>query len=259
MATTSTGTFALPVHTLSGSSTSRAISGQFALPVPIPSGQINNPTTRSSGTFILPVITMEGRLGGTSHGTFILPVPVFGNLAPSYSEGSFELPSPVFAGFGRLDSEMVFKTVVMNVSNQGISTYDDYPFNSLSSFDGHLYGAKNNGIYLLEGDKNGGMGILSKVKTHPLNFGNAFLKVFDGIWLCYRSAGHLALILATKEDGSDRTSELQTEVAGSDIHEERVKTPRGLRGRYQIVELVNLSGADFDLAKIRMIVDTIRR
>jgi hypothetical protein len=68
------------------------------------------------------------------------------------------------------------------------------------------------------------------------------------------------LIIVVDEDEDNPVSCKPTEIVSEEIHEERVKAPRGLRkARYYAIELQNLSGADFDLDTMSFVVDPIRR
>jgi len=250
--------FSLPQFQVTGSGAAPLSTVRFDFPVLNISG-IGYTGVLGYGTYQLPLLSLSGGIGFYGYGTFVLPVLVVANLMPGKAVGEFILPLYRFISAGHsVPIAKIFKGLAMNLANQAISTYNDYPFNSLACFDGHYYGATDNGIYLLEGDKNGETYIQSKLKSFPLDFGNNFLKRIHDVWLTYRSDGHLALFLATKEDESDRTGDLITEIAKDQIHEERIKTPKGLKGRYYILELKNLSGADFDLKQISVLIDAIR-
>jgi hypothetical protein len=193
-------------------------------------------------------------------GVFTLPQFILFDVGLGHGLGLFQLPLSFQTGFGRLvPVSKVYKGVVMNITNEAITTYSNYPFNSLLYFDGKYFGTNENGIYVLGGETDNGMRIQSKIKTGPLNFGNHFIKILRNVWLTYRSDGHLMLVLLVDED-EDHPAECDpTQIVGQKIHEERVKSPRGLRGRYYTLELKNLSGADFDLDSLSLVVDAIRR
>jgi len=142
----------------------------------------------------------------------------------------------------------------MNLVNQVISTYSEYPFNSLAYFNGKYLGATDTGIHVLSGDTDAGGSINSTIKTGPMDFGIKQTKWIRDVWLTYRTDGNLALIFSTDED---TTTEVQrnTAVISEELQEEKIKVPRGLKGRYYTIELKNLAGADFDLDKMEIMVD----
>lgn len=251
--------FDIPKPVFNGTGVSGNNHGRFSIPKSVFTGS-GKSEVAGVGVFVIPRPVFSGNFAGNGRGVFVIPAPVFTDIHPDTGIGSFVIPLIHGLGYGRaLPVAPIRKGVVMNLVNQAISTYNSFSFESLGYFDGHLYGANENGIYLLEGDRDGMAYIQSKLKTGPLDFGNNFVKYLRDIWLTYRSDGQLAIVLATKENEGDRTEEFPTVIVESDIHEERVPGPRGLRGRYYMIELKNLSGSDFDLAQISIMIDAIRK
>ena len=144
----------------------------------------------------------------------------------------------------------------MNLLNQTISTYSSYPFNSITYFNGKYLGATDTKIYTLSGDLDNATAISSTIKTGPMDFGEKFTKYIRDVWLTYRSDGNLELVFSVDEDTTTEV-ERDTTLTGDDIREEKLKVPRGLKGRYWTIELKNLLGADFDIDKLSAMVDVI--
>ncbi len=71
-------------------------------------------------------------------------------------------------------------------------------------------------------------------------------------------SGTLRLRIYVDED-STTTIEERTTIVNSNMTEERLKPPRGLRGRFYTVELKNVAGADFDIDSLSMLVESIKR
>lgn len=250
--------FVIPQFQFTGTSISRAIHGEFKLPVPIMSG-IGLRTTKSSGIFVLPKISITGRSLTGSHGTFVLPQFVFSDIVPGYSRGSFEIPIPVYEGFGHgIPILKIYRGVVANLFNQAISTYNNFRFNSLAYFDGQYLGANENGIFVLGGDRDNDQRILSRLKTGTTDFGDNFIKNALQAWLTYRSDGHLSVTFSIDEDNKESSTSI-TQITGSKMHEERVKSGRGLKSRFYTIEIQNISGADFDIDSLSILVEAIRR
>lgn len=250
--------FVIPRFQFTGTSISRVFHGEFKLPVPIMSG-IGLRTTKSSGIFVLPKISITGRSLTGSHGTFVLPRFVFSDIVPGYSRGSFVLPIPVYEGFGHgIPIPKIYRGVVANLFNQAISTYNNFRFNSLACFDGKYLGANEQGIFVLGGDRDNGQRILSRLKTGTTDFGDSFIKNIRQAWLTYRSDGHLSVMFSIDEDNEESSTGI-TQIAGSKMHEERVKSGRGLKSRFYTIEIQNLSGADFDIDSLSILVEAIRR
>jgi hypothetical protein len=232
--------------------------GEFDLPILIATGT-GLSGTLGSGIFILPQFEFSAVSGPSGSGLFTLPQFVLLHIPPEHGEGLLTLPIPLLFGSGSgISVSKIYQGIVMNLANQAISTYSNYPFNSLAKFNGRYLAAGADGIYELGGDSDNGTLILSKIKTGPMDFGEKFIKYLRNAWLTYRSDGHLELVLYVDENEDSPVSR-STEIASDEIHEERIKVPRGLRGRYYTIELKNMSGANFDLDKLSLLVESIRR
>ena len=119
-------------------------------------------------------------------------------------------------------------------------------------------GATSTGIYTLGGNKDDTTEIDSKIKTGSMDFGDVLIKYARDIWITHRTDGYLILRILVDED--DTTAiEKQTSIVNDEIREERIKPPRGLRGRYYTMELKNFGGADFDIDSLSILVESIRR
>ena len=146
----------------------------------------------------------------------------------------------------------------MNLLNRAISTYNNYNFDSIANFNGTLFGATTTGIYQLDGNTDNGADIDSKIKTGSMDFGDTFIKYAKDVWITFRSDGYLTLKILVDEDATAPIQK-QTTIISSTIIEERLKPPRGLRGRFYTIELKNFAGADFDIDSLNLLVESIRR
>ncbi|MBE3137649.1 MAG: hypothetical protein IMZ43_09720 [Thermoplasmata archaeon] len=257
-----TAEFTIPVPIMSGTGITISGVGEFDLPILIATGT-GSPGILGQGIFVVPQLQFESVSGPMGSGAFILPQFVLFDIVPGHGIGSFVIPIPVMFGGSQTiptvtGKSLTHRGVVMNLSNQAISTYSNYPFNSLAKFNGRYLAAGENGIYELSGDSDSGTQILSKIKTGPMDFGEKFIKHLRNAWLTYRSDGHIELVLYVDEDEDNPVSR-STEIASDEIHEERLKVPRGLKGRYYTIELKNMSGSDFDIDKLSLLVESIRK
>jgi hypothetical protein len=146
----------------------------------------------------------------------------------------------------------------MNLFNQIISTYSNFNFNSIACFNGTYLGATDTEIYPLGGDTDNGSDIDSRIKSGSMDFGNTFMKYAKDVWITHRTSGILRLIIYVDED-STTTIEKRTTIINSNMTEERLKPPRGLKGRFYTVELRNVGGADFDIDSLGLLVESIKR
>ena len=232
----------------------------------------------SSGTFDIPMITMESTAiyVSTSKGTFIIPMPIFGaesypfsmgtfhipmlqmmDVAPYHSYGSMILPTPELEGYARLTPvSPIYRGVVMNLINQAISTYSNYPFNSLAYYNKKYLGATSSGIYVLDTDNDNGANINAHIKTGPMDLGEKLVKHIRDVWITHRTDGRLAIVFSVDEDDTGGVERV-TQLVGEELQEEKVKVPRGLKGRYYTMEFKNISGADFDLDSLEVMVDIL--
>jgi len=146
----------------------------------------------------------------------------------------------------------------MNLFNQTISTYSNFNFNHLANFNGTYLGATDTGIYVLGGSKDNGTEIDAKIKTGSIDFGDTFIKYARDVWITHRTDGTLKLRIYVDED-STAPVEKHTTIVNSNMTEERLKPPRGLRGRFYTLELRNVGGADFDIDSLSLLVESIKR
>jgi len=194
-----------------------------------------------------------------SSGTFEWPIMTMVDSSPYHSRGSFDWPLHIMEGTGRVSADTdIYRGIVMNLNNQAMSTYTNYPYNSLAYFNGKYLGMRSNGIYELSGDRDGTIQILSRIKTGPIDFGTNLTKYIRDVWITFRSDGHIALVFSVDEDNTTEVEEF-TKKASVELREEKIKVPRGLRGRYYTIELKNRSGADFDIDSMSILVDVIGR
>ena len=272
-----TGIFTVPMFVVEGAGYS--LGEPFVIPIPVLTGTGSAPESTGifriptvsvtahgyagylgTGTFNLPMLSVSGGRGYRGTGTFVLPQFILFDIVPLHGIGSFAIPVPIFEGIGSLASiSKIYRGIVMNISNQAISTYSGFNFNSLAHFNDEYYGANDQGIFRLGGNKdNLTRDILAKIKTGAMNLGDSVLKYVRDVWLTYRTDGHLQMTFLVDED-EDITSVSQTEYVADKIREERLKCGRGLRGRFYTIVIENMSGADFDIEQISILVDAARR
>jgi hypothetical protein len=205
-----------------------------------------------------PLVSIDGANYGGSI-SMVLPGLVFSSSRPGHGLFSLSLPTPNIFIFGRVAPlTITYQGVVMNLARKAITTYSQFPFNSLAYFDGHYIGATSTGIYTLEGSIDKASIIKANLKTGVLDLGSDFIKHIRDIWLTYRSNGDLAIVLEVDED-VENPVQLLTRISDSKIHEERLVVPKGFRGRFYTIDIKNVDGSSFDLNSISLMVDSIRR
>jgi len=253
------GSFEIPMFELSGTIARTGLSGEFVLPMPIMTGT-TIASRICSGTFTLPQFVFTGGSNPRISGVFTLPMFIFSSLAPGHSTGEFVLPMFAMYGFGRqILPARIYRGVVMNLSNQAMSTYSGFNFNSITYHDGSYYGINDQGIFKLGGDRdNLTRYIPSKMKFAPMNLGDGNTMYIRDVWITFRSDGHLQITFAADEN-EDNTSVGHTQLVADNIREEKIKCGRGLKGRFFTVIIENMSGANFDIEQLSILVDIIKR
>jgi len=153
---------------------------------------------------------------------------------------------PTFFG----DSE----TWVMNAITNANSAYENFGFNSYAMIGGEYYGAKEDGIYKLNGADDDGTPITASIDFGNLNFGTSLLKGCTNVYVGGSSDNSLYLkITANGEDYIYRSRSYDETRAV-----QRFDTGRGLRANYLRFELLS-DGADFDMSSIEFLAVPLSR
>jgi len=162
-----------------------------------------------------------------------------------------------FAVVLRMGDE-VYAAWVLNPATQGVSRYEDYPFNSMAGCGGVYYGVADDGVYLLDGDTDDGAAISASLKTGLFRFGRAQAKRMADVFIGVTAAGDMVLKVQSDENGV-RTERWYEVIDRGDASNHRVKLGRGAKSPYWGFELVNVNGADFELDNIQLHPMTLTR
>jgi hypothetical protein len=150
-----------------------------------------------------------------------------------------------------------FTAWVMTPESRAMRSYSNYAFNSYAQFGGRLYGAKDDGIHVLEGDTDAGKAINASVRTGLLDFGSRQLKRVERAYLGYTASGSLALRVTTTSpqgDKIDYTYRMVDTPLAAAPRETRVIIGKGLQSVYWAFELDNsLDGKDFELHDVTVL------
>lgn len=143
----------------------------------------------------------------------------------------------------------------VNTDTGGSTRYEHYAFNSFAVIDGVAYGARNDGLYRLDGNDDDGLPIQAMVSFGRQSFGTTALKRVTNAYLGVASTGRLFLkVLA---DGADYT--YATRGASEHLMTQRVDVGRGLRASLVEFELYNADGDDFELASVEFVAAALNR
>ena len=155
-----------------------------------------------------------------------------------------------------IDGELYYAWVV-NTETLDTTQYGNFGFESFCELDGEYFATDGAAIYRLSGDDDAGTDIDAEISLGATDFGSAFQKGVQDLYLGFSADGKLILKVVTDEKVED-WYELETTEDGT--HGAKVKVGRGLKARYWRIKLRNKKGGDFELDSIRLIpVSTGRR
>lgn len=148
----------------------------------------------------------------------------------------------------------------MNTSLRGVTEYDNFAFDSLAAFDGSLYGANDDGVFLLEGEDDDGEPIDAFLRTAMQRVAQGQAASITDTYLGFRGNGQLQLkvVVANAATGGAQKAyvfDLVQSPAGAPLPG-RFKVGKGLKSVYMAFELSNTEGADFaiDVMEVRPLV-----
>lgn len=147
----------------------------------------------------------------------------------------------------------------MNLSHFGVTEYSNFSFNSFCDYheSGLYLGASEDGIFLLDGDDDDGIGIHAAIQSGTEDLFEGYVKRMREGFISKRG-GPLGIDIILDEGRlSPITREMES--ATDEIHEERFKVPRGLKNRFASFIIRNLGGNKIDLDSFRVLLDEVKR
>jgi hypothetical protein len=135
---------------------------------------------------------------------------------------------------------------VLNTETAGLSTYDNFGFNSVAVVGGVLYATSPEGVFALNADKDQTRDVAAKVKTGMLDFDIKTTKRISDIFVGY-TGGRLSYEVETYDGPQDVYTYEMPERDSEAPRNNRVKPGKGLKSRYWRFGIENIDGADFQL------------
>ena len=164
------------------------------------------------------------------------------------------LKDQLFTGVTLQLPDATYTGWVINTQAGAPTEYAGFDFNSLCEFDDQYFGAKSDGVYLLEGNDDAGTAIGARIALGQEDFGSSYEKRIERGYMGVRNDGTLVLKVTTREsDGNLHERWYQMDQTGDTIRTERVKLPKGLKATYWQFELANAQGADFELDVLELV------
>jgi len=144
---------------------------------------------------------------------------------------------------------------VMNQETGATSRYDNFEFNSFAFFNGRYYGARADGVYLLEGDTDAGKRIMASISLGKFDFGTSAQKRVPNAFVGVASNGRMLLKVIVEQEeyvyvARDYGENLQTQ---------RIDIGKGLKANFFEFELYNEDGEDFDLDSVEFVAVPLGR
>lgn len=134
---------------------------------------------------------------------------------------------------------------VLNTETAAVSWYDNFDFQSIAQVDNAVFGVNSEGIFLLTGDDDAGDTIDASIRSGFMDFGTAYTKRFENMYLGYVSTGALYTRLRVKDSKHPASTYLLQQREADAPRTSRFEPGKGLWGRYWQVEIGNVSGAPF--------------
>lgn len=134
---------------------------------------------------------------------------------------------------------------VVNAESSASTRYDTYGFNSFARIGGKHYGARQDGVYLLEGTSDAGEPITSGVSFGKQDFGTQALKHMDAVYAGVSSTGTLFLKVG---DGKNSYT-YKARRKDDHMRTQRFDIGRGLRANYFDLQLTSDADA-FELDSV---------
>ena len=151
---------------------------------------------------------------------------------------------------GQRDQKFEGAEEVWVVSEEGQTTrYENFGFNSFAKIGGSYYGAKSDGVYLLEGDDDYGSPVRSSIGFGNNNFGTSLRKRLLNAYLNVASKGKMAMNVSS--DGDNFTYEARR--SDTEMTVQRVDFGKGLNANNYTLSVMNIEGCDFDLADVEIL------
>lgn len=146
--------------------------------------------------------------------------------------------------------------IVVCLDNGANTEYTNYDFNSLSYFNGNIYAAKSDGLYLVGGDLDAGTAISSTIETTLDDFGVVNKKGVAEIVLATKGG---SLSIQNRTADGDYSGMQYTPASENVFKNRRISVPKGLQHRFWSTLIKNKNGADFVIDSLENNIIPLKR
>ena len=141
----------------------------------------------------------------------------------------------------------------INIRNNAMTDYSNYPFEFVVRFQGKNYGFNSSGAYLLEGGDDNGTNIDAYLEVPENNFGIHNEKRVNSVYVGSNTPGKLVV---TAIADNDKTANVATAFTGRN---RRAKMPKGLKGVYWGFRVSNTNGNRMDVDSLQILPEITGR
>lgn len=145
-------------------------------------------------------------------------------------------------------------TLCLNLEGIQHSQFANYNFNSMARIGKTYVGANENGIYEIDtGGSDDGTPIEAFFELPTSDWGISFQKRLRSAYAGYETDGGDLAITFRNDEGHERTFLLTANHTGNLQHGTKVFGARDMKGRYWMVRVDNINGADFSIDHIEVV------
>jgi hypothetical protein len=247
---TASGSFSLPrLSATVGISESRAITGTITIPLLQVTGTILMGQL-AEADITLPLITLDANAyeQGTAQGDVTLPLlQVAGHIAEAI----------VIVELDGTTSSLTGYALAINVENDALSEYTNFVFNSFADFQGHILAAGDNGIFELTGDMDNETDIDSVIRTNMTDGGVTYLKRPEDVYIGATSDDELQANVIV--DGNVKHEGVAITGRSENVETRKTKIGKGAKSLFWAVEVENISGCNFSIDSIELVLKPVER
>lgn len=198
------------------------------------------------------VVASIGQAGSLGQSVLVLPQATILSAGHVLSVGtsSLLLPMLVPVSQGITGVTASYSTITMHTETMALTTYSNFPFNSMAAFNETYLAAGDNGLFLLTGTDDAGVPIDAAARTGISGFGDSYQKRVPRVYIGGRFDNDMTVRVFTDEV-SVRDYLMRT-TGASGMHGNHVKIGKGVKARYWQFEVQNQNGGDFDLDAIEV-------
>lgn len=241
------GDVTVPLVIISGTG-SRQNSGIANITVPRVDVDVSGTVgTIADGTVTVPLVQVSAEASFAPHGTAAITVPLV--VVEARGSGAIIITNQIES------DESTSFAVSINLSNQGVSEYINYQFNSQTYFNGKYIGANSSGLFDLTGDDDAGTDIAARIRSGLDDLGSYHLKRVWGVYLAHNGEA-LRVKTASPSEDLDTVGGAKNRAT---VSVQKFKVQRTKRDVYWGVQVENEGGSDFTIEGLEMICEVLGR